>query len=210
MTEARQVGDECAAELAFDVAIEKFALEVAKDPVAMDRVIGGDDAASRHGIDDVDLIEQPPGPSADLECDVAQRLQRSIRQRRRSGAAPRERDNDQHVARIVRIGLYPLQAIALRHVLALGGRVDRIVRIAAGNHCKRAEQAELSRPAHAECRAECSEHGGEWLRVNRAASIPPPLASFLLSSAAAALSDSATDQLPPPGFSASLKNPPSR
>src|SRR5204862_7218426 len=101
LAQARKVGDERAAKLAFDVAIEEFAFEVAKDAVSMDRVISGDDAASRDRTDDVDLIQQPSRPSAHLERNVTQRLQRSVRQRRRSGTAARERDNEENVAWIV-------------------------------------------------------------------------------------------------------------
>jgi len=136
-------------------------------------------SAPRDCIDDVDFVEQPPGPPADLERDVAQRLQRAICQRRRSGAAARERDNDQNVSGIVGIGLHPFQAIALGHVLMRGRRVCRIVGVAAGNDCDCEQQAEMSKPAHAERPAESSEHDGESLRVNRPASITPPFVSFL-------------------------------
>src|SRR5204862_4282343 len=109
--ETRQVGDQRFTELAFDVAIEESAFEVVEDPIAMERVIGGDDAAAGDCIDDVDLVEQSPGPSADLQRDVAQRLARSIRQRRCSRTAARGRDHDENVPRILRNGLHPSETI---------------------------------------------------------------------------------------------------
>ena len=88
--EARQIGEELGAELAFDVALQESGFEIAEESVAMEGVVGGDDAAAGNRVDDIDLVEQPPAAAAHLELHVAQRLHRSVRQRRRARASARQ------------------------------------------------------------------------------------------------------------------------
>ena len=76
----------------------------------MDRVVGGDDAAAGHRVDDVDLVEQPAASAPYPELHVPQRFHRSVRQRRRARASARQGQDDQHIAGVVGIGLDPLRA----------------------------------------------------------------------------------------------------
>ena len=80
LREPRQIGEELGAELALYVALQESLFEIAEESFPMDGVIGGDDAASGNGVDDVHLIEQASAPAADPEVDVAQRFHRSVRQ----------------------------------------------------------------------------------------------------------------------------------
>ena len=111
--EPRQIGEELDAKLALHVALQEFGFEIAEESFPMDGVIGGDDAAAGNGIDDIDLVEQPSAPAADPELHVAQRFHRSVGQCRRPRASARQRQDDQHISRVVGIGFYALQPVSL-------------------------------------------------------------------------------------------------
>jgi hypothetical protein len=59
--------EELGAELAFYIALQEFAFEIAEESFPMHGVVGGDDAAAGNGVDDVDLVEQPSTPAAHLD-----------------------------------------------------------------------------------------------------------------------------------------------
>ena len=147
--EPRQIGEELSAELAFYIAFQEFGFEIAEESFPMDGVVGGDDAAAGNGVDDIDLVEQPPAPAAHPELHVAQRFHRSVGERRRARASARQRQDDQHIARIVGIGLDALKPVALGEILACDRRVDRRMSVATDKR-ERAEQYERRQPSDAE------------------------------------------------------------
>jgi hypothetical protein len=159
--EPRQIGEDLRADLALHVALQESGLEIAEQAFPMDRVVGGDDAAAGHRVDDVDLVEQPSGPAPDPELHVPQRFHRSVRQRGRARASARQGQDDQHVAGIIGIGLDPLEPVALGEILGGDRRVGRALGVATDQHDRAGED-----PREASGGEHCVEqkaHGSEPL-----------------------------------------------
>ena len=171
MSKARQVGEQCGAKLALDIALQELPFEVTEEPISMNRVISRDDASTGDSVDDVDSIKQRPAAATDLERHVAQRLHRSVSERRRPRAAARQCQDDEHVPRVVGIGFDALQPVTLADVRLLLRRVDLIVRVAPGDDRQRAQQLHEGQPARPQCSSEFRGHGVELRTPKRMPSI---------------------------------------
>jgi hypothetical protein len=83
-------------EAPLDVLAQEAVLEVVEDPVAVEPVVGGGEAAARHRGDDVHLVEQPLAPPVHDHLGVAELLEHPVGERRGAGPAAREGEEQQH------------------------------------------------------------------------------------------------------------------
>jgi hypothetical protein len=83
-------------EAPLDVLAQEAVLEVLEDPVAVEPVVGGGEAAARHRGDDVHLVEQALAPPVDHHLGVAELLEDAVREGRSAGPAAREGEQQQH------------------------------------------------------------------------------------------------------------------
>src|SRR3974390_1179208 len=81
-----------------EVELQEFRFEVFENPLSERAVIGRNDAAAGHGMNDIQLVEQPAGRTVPLDGRIAQRLQGAVRQC--GGARPpaREESDKQKIA----------------------------------------------------------------------------------------------------------------
>ena len=91
--------EELEGEASLHGAPEEVRLEVAKDAVTVEPVVGRGEAPPGHGGDEVDLVEQPTRPATQDHGGGRELLQHAVGERRRPGAAPGERQDQQQLIR---------------------------------------------------------------------------------------------------------------
>src|SRR5215471_7090552 len=111
--ETRRIGGKPELQIALDVPTKEAVHEVAKDPVVVSRVVRGDNASSRYGIDDVDLVEKTSPRPSDRHARIAQCLERAVGKRRGAHTPARKTEHDQHIVGIGRIVGNSMQAVPL-------------------------------------------------------------------------------------------------